>query len=426
MQSNKCGAWLFAISLTMTAGAAAGQPPDEGQLARFKEKVRQDMTGIPNYTCLETIERARRAPPSRDFKPLDTVRLEVSSVAGKELFAWPGAQRFEDRDVTSMVTGGAIGSGMFATFARSLFVAGKGTLRYRGKARLAGQASVRYDFRLTQPESGFKIQIGAYTEMVAAKGSFWFDPVSLDLIRLEVYGDEIPYSLHLDEAVIRTSYARTHIGGSGALLPRRSELTMTYFSGVANRDAIEFSQCREYRSESTISFDAPLPALPDAPQPQLRAVDLPAGLVVSVELDTAIDSKTASVGDALHARVVDEVRYKGDLLVPRGAAIAGHIRELDRGSSPAPFAVGVEFSEVEWEGARAAFYGELVDLDRKSAGAHRPVTFYDGHTNKVLIDGSIRGTGIFYINAAAFRIPPGFHMLWRTLARPGGAAQQPR
>ena len=247
-------------------GRTAGQSSDEGQLARFQEKVRRDFTGIPNYTCLETIERARRAPPSPDFKHLDTVRLEVSSVAGKELFAKPGAQRFEDRDVTSIVTGGTIGSGMFATIARNLFVAGKGALKYRGKQTLAGHASVRYDFRLKRQESGFKIQVANYSETVAAKGSFWFDQVSLDLIRLEVYGDGIPDSLRLDEAVIRNSYARTHIGNSDALLPKRSELTMTYFSGIANRDAIEFSDCHEYRSESTIRFDAPT-SPPEAPKP---------------------------------------------------------------------------------------------------------------------------------------------------------------
>jgi hypothetical protein len=426
MRNVTCGAWLFAISLTMTAGAAAGQPPDEGQLARFKEKIRQDMTSIPNYTCLETIERAHREPHSRSFKPVDTVRLEVSSVAGKELFAWPGARRFEDRDVKSLVPNGTMGTGMFAMFAQNLFVTGKGTLQYGGEENLAGSVSVRYDFHLTQQESGFEIRTKIDSEMVAAKGSFWFDPVSLDLIRLDVHAEATPYKLRIEEAVIRTHYARTHIGDSDALLPKRSELMLTYFSSEASRDAIEFSQCHEYGSESTISFEAPPASLPEVPKPQVREVDLPAGLLVPVELDTVIDSKTASVGDTLHARVVQEVRYKGDLAVPRGAAIAGHLRRLDRGSSPAPFAVGIEFSEVEWEGAHAAFYAELVDLDRKSAGTHRPLTYYDGHSNKVLIDGEIPGAGIFYIDGARFRIATGFHMLWRTRARPGGAAQQPR
>jgi hypothetical protein len=418
MRNKTCGAWLLAIALTMTAGAVRAQSADEGQLARFKEKVRQDMTGIPNYTCLETIQRARREPHSRNFKPADTVRLEVSSVAGKELFAWPGSRQFEDRDVTSFVTSGAIGTGMFAMFAQNIFVAGKGTLQYRGEERLAGRGSVRYDFHLTQQESHWEMRANNASEIVAAKGSFWFDPASLDLIRLEVRGEALPYSLRLEEAGFQTDYARTRIGSADALLPKRSELTMTQFSGAASRDVTGFSNCHEYRTESTIRFDAPS-ALPEVSKPQVREVDLPVGLLVPIELESAIDSKTASVGDTLHARVVQEVRYKGDLAVPRGARATGHIRKLDRRSSSTPFTVGIEFSEVEWDGSRAAFYAELVDLDRKSAGAHRPLTYYDGHANKVQIDGEIPGVGIFYLDAAAFRIPPGFHMLWRTRAASG-------
>ncbi len=237
----------------MTAGAA-GQQPAEVQWARFREKVRQDMTTIPNYTCLEKIGRARRTPPL-DFMPIGTVRLEVSSVAGKELFARPGARSFEDRDVASLVPGGAIGTGMFATFARDLFVKGKGSFRYKRNENLAGRASVRYDFRVKKEEGGLKLQVANISAMVAAKGSFWFDPASLDLIRLDVYGENMPDDLHLDEAVTRTDYARTHIGDSNALLPKRSELTMTYYSGVTYRNVTEFSQCHEYRAESTINFD---------------------------------------------------------------------------------------------------------------------------------------------------------------------------
>ena len=236
----------------MTAGAS-GQSPGEGQLARFQAKVRQDMTGIPNYTCLETIEREHRGQYS-DFKPVGMVRLEVSIVAGKELFAKPGG-RFEDRNVASLVPGGAIGSGMFAAFARDLFVKGKGTLSYRREEKLVGHgASVRYDFHVGQQESVLRLEIENVSEIVAAKGSFWFDPVSLDLIRLDVYGDHMPNELNLAEAVTRTDYARTRIGDSDALLPKRSEMTLTSFFGPAYRDVIEFSQCHQYRAESTIDF----------------------------------------------------------------------------------------------------------------------------------------------------------------------------
>ena len=49
------------------------------------------MAQVPNYTCLETMERSQRWPRAKSFRPLDTVRLEVSNVDGKELLAWPGA-----------------------------------------------------------------------------------------------------------------------------------------------------------------------------------------------------------------------------------------------------------------------------------------------------------------------------------------------
>ncbi|HTQ56021.1 MAG TPA: VWA domain-containing protein [Bryobacteraceae bacterium] len=235
-------------------------------MARFKEKIRQDLRDIPNYTCLETIERTRRATLSPEFLPVDIVRLEVSSVAGKELFALPGRQ-FQDRSAAALVTHGAIASGMFASFARDLFAEDKGTLKRKGVEKVAGRAAIRYDFRLTRERSGFKLQVGNYWEIVAARGSFWFDPVSLDLLRLEVHGADIPFNLHIDDAVVRTDYSRTHIGASDALLPQRSEMTMTYISGVANRDTIGFSQCRAYQSESRISFDTP-PAVPRAEVPR--------------------------------------------------------------------------------------------------------------------------------------------------------------
>lgn len=406
--------WIFAFA--MLPCPAVPQTPVADQLARFQEKVRQDMSGIPNYTCLETIDRTHRMPRSRSFRPVDTVRLEVSNVDGKELFAFPGASHFEDRDVGALVAGGAMGTGMFALFAQNLFVAARGTRLYRGEQNLAGRAAVRYDFRLTKEESGLQIKINVVSEIVAAKGSFWFDPDSLDLLRMDMRGDAMPHALGLDEVIVRTQYARTHIGDADALLPAQSEMTLTRFSGESSRNIIDFSQCHAYISQSTISFAAP-PASLDVPKPQVREVDLPAGLLVPIELETAIDSKTSSVGDPLHGRVVEDVRDQGALAIPRGAAILGHILKLNRAYLSAPLAIGIEISDIEWEGVHARFRGELLDIDRESAGKHHPVTIHQDRSERVLISRQLPGAGVFFIDAGKIRIPPGFHMLWRTLAR---------
>jgi VWFA-related protein len=263
---------LFAICLA-TGDLSAGQKPDLDKLARFKEKTRRDIAGISNYTCLETIARERRTPSLKEFRLVDTVRLEVSMVAGKELFAKPG-HGFDDRSVTSFVNSGAIGSGMFSALVRNLFASGRGTLRYVRDENLNGHRAVHYDFHLTRDESDFQFQVGDVSQMVAAKGSFWFDPVSLDLIRLEVHGQDIPSSLPIDEASVRIDYAHARIGASDASLPKRSELTMHLLTGVAFRDVIEFSQCHEYHAESTIAFGNDTPQVrpaPDNPQPAVAS-----------------------------------------------------------------------------------------------------------------------------------------------------------
>ena len=287
---SKRNALLLTILLAAAAGGAPQSPNED--LARFMERVRHDMTGIRDSTCLETIERTRRRPPHTDFAPIDIVRVEVSTVGGKELFASPG-RRFEDRGLQSLIRSGTIGSGMFSTFVQNLFVKRQGTLRYVRQENVDGRRLVRYDFRATRQESGFKLQVANISDMVAAKGSFWFDPSSLDLVRLEVHGDNIPYDLHLDDAVVRVDYARTHIGDSDTLLPKRSELTMTYISGDADRNVISFSQCHEYRSDSAIDFgkgsNAPVPGAGEARPPlantePIQSEAVPAGPPASAQL----------------------------------------------------------------------------------------------------------------------------------------------
>jgi hypothetical protein len=155
---------------------------------------------------------------------------------------------------------------------------------------------------------------------------------------------------------------------------------------------------------------------------QVREVELPAGLSVPVALDTALDSKTASVGDPVRGRVLRDVRYSADLVLPKGAAITGHVVRLIHASPATSFTVGIELSEVEWENARARFYGELLDIDHKAAGLKQLLLYFDGSRDRAVITRDIPGVGVFYLKGSRFRISSGLPMLWRTLA----PAQQPR
>ena len=52
--------WVV-LCAALAAGVAADQP-DPLLLSRFLEKVKQDLVQLPNYTCLETIQRSERSP----------------------------------------------------------------------------------------------------------------------------------------------------------------------------------------------------------------------------------------------------------------------------------------------------------------------------------------------------------------------------
>ena len=66
--------------------APARQPlsPDVLLLARIKAKAVENLQRLPNYTCTQTIERSRRGAKARKFEPLDTLRLEVALVEGRQ------------------------------------------------------------------------------------------------------------------------------------------------------------------------------------------------------------------------------------------------------------------------------------------------------------------------------------------------------
>src|SRR5579871_6457249 len=141
------------LAWTFCAAACAQSIPDPEIITRFREKVRSDMARVLNYTCLETVERFHRDMPAHVFKPVDTVRLEVSVVGGKELFAWPGSRQFDDREVTAVVSGGAIGSGIFGTFAKNLFITQNPIFYCSQRDKMDGRNAIRCDYGLNVAES---------------------------------------------------------------------------------------------------------------------------------------------------------------------------------------------------------------------------------------------------------------------------------
>jgi hypothetical protein len=339
--------------------------PDLELLTHVKLHEIEQLHRQPNYTCTETVERSQRSSATRKFQLLDTLRLEVALVGGKELFAWPGAKKFSDVEISDMIQRGAIGNGSFALHARAVFEGRAATYKYRGAEHLEGTPAdtqaERFDFDVPLFLSGYSIKTNGRKAIVAYHGSFWADPRSFDLIRMEVIADQIPEELGLAKATDRVDYKRLKIGDNNFLLPSASELHMADLNGAENRNIVHFSACRQYSGESVISFAEPEPEAGNSSEPQpAREVELPPGAAVTVELADAIEMDAAAIGDPVEARVKGDVKSKGVVLIPKGATAKGRITTLERHTEYT--ALGLTFTDIEAQGVHAPITLSLDDV----------------------------------------------------------------
>src|SRR5580704_12979460 len=320
---------LFCALLAPVTAAPQDLPPGVLLVSRVKAHVREQMAHMPQYTCLETFERTRkRAGPKGELKSHDTVRLEVLYTGHKEFFDSPGGRDFKEEDPRVFVGSGLIGNGMFAGHLQTLFVNDQGLFTYRGEEPLAGRRAAKWDFRVPRLSSLYTITTPSGSAVVSMKGAFWADPVTFDLIRVEVRADEIPPLLQINDAITTMEYAPTRIGQADVWLPQTGELRLLGSSGEEAIDRFEFTHCRSFQTESSISFAEPdaapeaakgAPAMPNrAAAPVAKALSLPGGLTVTIALTAAVTDR-AAVGELIGGRVIGNAIFQGKTVLPDGA-----------------------------------------------------------------------------------------------------------
>jgi hypothetical protein len=327
-------------------------PRESLLLARVRSHMSHLLVRLPNYTCLQTIERTRRTPAGKT-ELIDMVRLEVALVDGNELFAWPGSKKFQDTKLIDMVKGGAIGNGNFALHAKSVFQSTSPSFTYIGeRIREDGRAAYRWDYVVPQLKSGYMLRAGREEAIVGYHGTFWVDTKTLDLLRLEIYADDIPPQLGIGSAADAVDYVRVTLGDEPFLLPSQSELKLASPNGLESRNRITFSGCRQYTGESIITFEDPTPGSPQ--KIAERTLETPAGLLLDVELETPIKQNDSAVGDPITAILRRPVSLGPGLVAPKGAFLHGRITHLrPQQSGYTGWVVGMTFFELEWNNTKA-------------------------------------------------------------------------
>ncbi len=334
--------------LPLLACQAQPEAPDDlALLAKIKARMAENLARLPNYTCSEQIERSIRPPRARKFQPVDTVRLEVALVDGKELYGWPGSHSIVESELSHLV-GGTIGNGDFALLARSIFRSPG--VRFIHQGSEGNPAAIRFDYDVPLPASAYHLQTGTGEAVVPYHGSVWVDPQTLDLVRVELVVDRIPEPLGIASCRKMLEYRRLKIGSSDFLLPVGSDLSMVDSNGAEDRNRLRFHGCRQYSGESVLSFDDPA-AVAESAKKEIRLLELPADFQADLALVTPIDSQTAAVGDEIQARLQHSIRSGKDTIVPKGALLTVRIVEARR--SERFFQLGLSFQSLDFEGAHA-------------------------------------------------------------------------
>jgi len=429
----KRASFLLAGLLFFGVASAQDLPPGVLLLSRTENHIREELQRLSSISCLETAQREVQRDKGK-MKPLDTVRLEVLTNGDQGLFASPGDRKFSDQQPLSFAGSGMLGNGLFGPYLKNVLLNGSATTVYKGEEVAGGRRLARYDYRLAPAFSGQTVEIPEGSGSVGLEGSFWVDPSTYDLVRLDLNADDIPPTLPLSALTTSIHYGRTVLANNlTVLLPETADVRMVKSSGEISEDQVEFTHCRVFGAESTVSFNPPdnsepvrfgATTLDDTLRP------LPAGLQIAVKLRTGITGSMA-VGALIDGAVAADVKDKRSVIIPAGSPVRGRIRRLERYTDPFDYyVVGLEFTEVEVEGIRHIFYADLADTDLPpgveltlSAGNNGLDTLRNNvpslggvtmEKREKIFTHSLPGVATFFIRGGSLDLPQDFRTVWKT------------
>lgn len=411
-----------AVALLWVAAGGGAQPLEEweGLLERVRARARENLTRLPDYVCVQTVERTYRSRPDGSFEPVDTLRLEVALVGDRELVAWAGASRFEEKDITELVERGTIGNGAFGLHARNIFLSAAPEFEFAGEEQSGELRTFRFDFEVPLERSTYRMRVPPRAARVGYHGSFWVEADSLDLVRLRVIVDDIPEELGVAWASGEIRYGRLLAGEGGFLLPEASELLMTSSAGETSRNITRFGNCRRYAARSSVSFSAAErpPEAGAAP----RKLALPPKALIELELETEIDPRGATLGDEVRAVVARPVKEGNRVLVPAGAVALGRLVRLERQEQPVEhYLIGLEFHTLEAGNLKAEWRATMRRAGPASGllrQAKRLDPTFDPRRKRplleILVNEQRRGQGILHWRAQYPVVSRGLRMEWVT------------
>ena len=208
------------LLLFLSISTRAWQEPQSGLVDRVRQRMAENLAHLPNYTCLETIERSVRRQVKDKLVFRDRIHLEVGFIEAKEMFAWPGSSHFEPDFLQQIPQAGVSGIGSFGGLTHTLFGPSAPSFNYAGECTADGRRGFRYNFRVPLSSSTYEIRFEGHAARSAYAGSLCVDPDALDVMLLEVHAEaDPPCSVAAVSDVVH--YGRIRIGSGSSCFRNR-------------------------------------------------------------------------------------------------------------------------------------------------------------------------------------------------------------
>ena len=278
----------------------------------------------------------------------DRLRLDVAVSEGAEIYSWHGENKFSSSTISDVVQTGPISSGGFVGFLRNIFLVPGVRFTYTGRSSTDGVTTYCFNYVVPLSASGYHVEVGHDKPLVPFHGSFSVDTNDLQLNSLELIPDEIPSDSHMCSADTEMKYQIAKISGKDSLLPELFLLRITDDEHTYTISRNEYSQCREFRGESTVSFNVINTAAAPANTQPIAEEWLPPGMTLRVALRTPVNDQTAYTGDPIDGVLLDSVKITGtEKTIPKNAVLHGIISKLECYSDPRKhYLVSIQFERV--------------------------------------------------------------------------------
>jgi hypothetical protein len=413
----------------------------------------------PDFVCAISIERTERIGRAAPVT-LPAVQVTGGVINAKELYAWPAGEddRIRLREVLAVLAKG--GSGNLALYSRAIFVTTDASFYGFVNETKAGVSLSRTDFAMPQPASTYSLDAGGKPISLGYTGSIWVDPTTLDTLRVALRADDPPAGTDIKSVTQSVEFTHAKFGPNTVVIPVNMEFDLQERSGREQRLVSHFSDCRQYTSQRgdlfvETAFGSPV----DISAVRLAARIMPASLVTApaaapvtrvegpvlqpkLELQTvlteAIDERTTVQGTRLSFTVTRDVKKKGKVIIPKGAAIGGQITRIIRQVYPITTAngfkgyylVGMRLETVSFGSEHFQLLGNLESLGPAplqridsvyfvpySSDPNRWGTFDDMRTLFIVPKADL-GESFLGVVGEFLRLPDHFVMYWTTTEPP--------